>query len=418
MTLTKGNKDSLIVKQGTAGELIQEEKSGDIITIKSIFPDGSYVEERKEKGKTEERIGYDTEGGKKIWEDKFKKGTLETRQFFDENGDVVGWCSEDCETKTTLESAELKFKTEVIGCQWDNLVCYECKPSCDAKNKLFIDAQETVHNQQLWKGDLGWQKTAQIIFGHSISAYPLANYWEDYAKWIEGVDEFFAEYYLGEEYWTSAICKQWWDVAPQKGMALIETPYGYQVAGHIEAEKTPVAQLFCDGEGKCPADLECKKEICYASGKKEPASGYLYKISWGVTAPSDAKFISSYAGGGSELAFNLQVGGEKTAYLFSEGGFASSNTLKLKPGESSKSQFPSMIVEYSPYNFNKICIRWGDNAPQTLSSGFPREMEAVDDICEEPIPSATLTGKEGEAGTGAYGGAEEAGIKYCGLGGC
>lgn len=92
--------------------------------------------------------------------------------------------------------------------------------------------------------------------------------------------------------------------------------------------------------------------------------------------------------------------------------------MELKPGESSKSQFPSMIVEYSPYNFNKICIEWGDSKPQTLSFGFPREMEALDNICEDPIPLAALTGKEGEAGAGALGGSEEAGIKYCGLGGC
>ena len=143
-------------------------------------------------------------------------------------------------------------------------------------------------------------------------------------SWRESVDKTFATMYLGTEYWASAICSSNID-RDQKGVAYIDTKSGLAgVAAHIEASKSgPIIN--------------------------QTATEYLYKITFMVTNgdwENDPKALE-------EMEFNVYLYGEKEAKLMNE-------NKKLKKGESFGIIRSDAIVQYSQYDYDKICISFKD----------------------------------------------------------
>src|SRR3989338_6721724 len=57
-------------------------------------------------------------------------------------------------------------------------------------------------------------------------------------KWRDNVDRAFATFYLGTEYWSSAICGNYIN-GEDEGIAYAETPQGLaQIAAHVEATRS------------------------------------------------------------------------------------------------------------------------------------------------------------------------------------
>jgi hypothetical protein len=158
---------------------------------------------------------------------------------------------------------------------------------------------------------------------------------EALAEWREKVDDFLCKTVIagGTECWTSKICSAWVENEPQGGLMYTETSSGtLDIAVHVEGQKDPL--IYDEGAGQ--------------------TSEFLYKLTYVVKNPSK-----------KPLTFNVVVEGEqRTARLYDK-------DVVVDPGSQSTRMGNSAIVQYSNFDYKRVCIRFGMK-PQSLD--IPNEV--------------------------------------------
>ncbi len=176
----------------------------------------------------------------------------------------------------------------------------------------------------------------------------------------------------------------------------------YQFVGSIQGEKSPVdgganVPIRCsenlDPEADedemyiCPEDLYCNDQVfCYSDPNEftQPALGYYYKLTWGVSAPSDERFTPYVDENNVSVKFNIQLrlqGGTEFLYKRLSDGLATTSHFQLAGGASDG----QTIVFYNPKNYQDACILFDptgsvidrddlDDNGGFLSSGLVKEI--------------------------------------------
>ncbi|MBI2112232.1 hypothetical protein HYT52_01725, partial [Candidatus Woesearchaeota archaeon] len=233
-----------------------------------------------------------------------------------------------------------------------------------------------------------YQALSNAIFGN-----------EDWYKSIRNdIESSFAPLYLGQ-YFTASICDQKFDIETQgTGASYVEVPGGsvHSVAS-IQAERSPSNSQYitCHEEDPCSSGV-CKDGLCYDDeDTDQPQTGYFYKITWGVTAPSDIAFTQFTDEARQEVDFNIYVYDTEHPYpgkdhrpesgkpLFHYPGtnFGDYNTIHLGLGNSSAAlNLPRVIVDFSQSLYTKACIIYGDNQMKSTR-------ETITETCADIIPS-------------------------------
>jgi hypothetical protein len=307
------------------------------------------------------------------------------------------------------------------------------------KAKEIRDAKQ----EEFWDSDYGWAKVADAAASlREYNAYGLAYQVEWYQDWINDVDAFFTQNYLGIDSWTSAICEASYPIEDADGsesVGIIKTDSDtYQFVGHIEAERTKVGFLFCEAETEeddegllvetgdyvCPGELYCNEDDlrCYEDEDyTEGANGYFYKITWGVTAPRDEEFTSMRKEGGEDaITFNIELRTIKDkdgqlVYKDAATQELTKDALSLNVGHISSELYPEIIVDYTGDIFyQEVCIVWGD-APQTVNTGYFWKGEgahrSIGPICTDIKKSEATELKQGDT----VGVSPKQPGEYCGL---
>ena len=184
--------------------------------------------------------------------------------------------------------------------------------------------------------------------------------------------------------------RQWCDYddarrskSPGQSTTFIHTVGGsYQFVGSIQAEKSSQkSPIVCelntnpevDQEWVCSKRQVCGSDnFCYldANGDgtpdtPDPVQGYFYKITWGVTAPTDEKFTPYIDENGKAIKFNLQLMGEKSVWMYQRPGTDMRAAIALNNGQNDQ----DVIVHYSPDKFTEVCIRYDDRSRAKDSDG-------------------------------------------------
>jgi len=221
-----------------------------------------------------------------------------------------------------------------------------------------------------------------------------------YNDWIEEVDKFFAQNYLGTEYWASEVCRSEYFKYPETDV-FVETPTGLaQFGGHVEAtvsEPVPIicnTRIFCQSKtansdaecignicriptGSCSTQADCgEKELCHEGKCKKQEERYFYKITWGVRAPQDSE-LTPEKEGEEAVNFNIMIKSPaRTAVLFD--GF-----ISLNNGEVSN----NLVADYAVHKYDEICIVYGDKYPVTFRPGEHPPQKSIHKHCS-PIKTA------------------------------
>ncbi len=310
---------------------------------------------------------------------------------------------------------EREAKQKVIGDEERKLGTFE---------KLQDTLASGVGYDYLW---LGWGNTPLFLYNFLTTTprFPaLSNALFKDVDWIQNwkkdTESFFAGKYLGGKI-EAEICDNKYDLPTGQEAAYIQTASGtYQFVASIQAERSAEKSyiLLCDENTKCLGTLICKDSLCYKNERsEEPEKGYLYKITWGVTAPADEGFTTREDEARDEIDFNLMVD-TKSLFVNPTTKIGDKNTNHLPFGRSSKSlQLPHIIVEYHPDIFNKACIVFGDNKPRSYGKGefFGKSSEEIDDICADFKISSQGEVKGTAAGSSASESSTPRGGSYCGL---
>jgi hypothetical protein len=176
-------------------------------------------------------------------------------------------------------------------------------------------------------------------------------------NWRESVDELFASMYLGTEYWTSGICSTYTDKVGD-GTMLMETPYGMlEPAAHVEGERSEI--------------------ITYINESGEPKKEYFYKLSFAVDNPDNSR---------QDMDFNVLLYGERTVRMYR-------NSIDVKEGGSFRRIGNTMIVQYSNYLYNKICIKFD----RKIRVGGESVKKLCNTITKSSAPITRYEAKKAEA---------------------
>ena len=163
-----------------------------------------------------------------------------------------------------------------------------------------------------------------------------------------------------------------------------------QFVGSITAEKdSDIGPLLCDEENPCKLG-DCDEGVCYQNDDQVLAT--LYRISWGVSAPSDETFTPFIDENGIAVKFNLVLKkGNEELYYYQINGYGSENTLELLNGDSDG----DVIVTYSPEEYKEACIIFGA-APEDYTGEVVENMCSVfKDITLGKVP--VVTDEEGRS---------------------
>ena len=106
-------------------------------------------------------------------------------------------------------------------------------------------------------------------------------------------------------------------------------------------------------------DLECEEGLCYYEGEDEPAEGYMYKITWGVSSPQDEAFTPYIDENGIAVSFNIVI--DNTVRLYEYNG-DDNDPIELVNGDRDQ----DAIVKWSVNDYDEVCIEWG-KAPISVS---------------------------------------------------
>lgn len=190
-----------------------------------------------------------------------------------------------------------------------------------------------------FRGLAGW---SQLIFDK-----------ETLAEWREGVDKLFSTFYLGTDYWSSAICSRYIP-KQQKGLLTMKTKDGlFDIVAHVEGERTLIP-------------------------KPDGTKQYIYKLTLAVRNPKYSQY--------DKLQFNVYLHGEKTVKLYEQdisvedGKSFTRGTGEMEDGQVTYTQeHGKPIVQYSDFLYNKICIKFTHSITNAEGS---REDEVCNSIVE------------------------------------
>ena len=305
--------------------------------------------------------------------------TIETAKTNALRAKIQGALTAENDKQTAAETVATKAK-EVVGTKKDALTKAE-----------FTREVTDKANGNEWQGGSGYLYVLSFI--QNTPTYPaltnaLLKDVEFYKDWRTTVERYFVPNYLLSSYFIAAACENDYDVGPSESLLIQTGPDTYQFVGSLQAERSPnpTTVITCDETRICPQNGQCRDNLCYKDASAtEPMKGYLYKITWGVTAPSDMSFTVRRDEARDQVDFNLQM---DDIWLFRdpETGASGPNVNHLGVGKSSKSLgLPSIIVEaYPPVKgqpFKEVCIRFGQNKPRDIRNN------QVEDYCKEFVPS-------------------------------
>jgi hypothetical protein len=297
--------------------------------------------------------------------------------YTDENNNGIIDPGEEKGEQIELETGLYKLKDES---------CTDIGPSaCAAANKqLFAERFLGATAFQEGSGqilstftDTSLQPLSSLLCGGSV-CHPEA---------VQSMDQWFAGSVLNEDYWTSAICESrhgYYERLQAEGIAVSDNGQNTRGIGTAHADYSGPQPVLCDldqeeNEG-CPSNHYCEQDLCYNEDTNEVAMGYLYYITWGVTAPQDEASTVYIDETGSGVTFNIvlrrgpgMTGGSGDGSIESTNDVTevrlytyqgdNSYPLKLYTGDSDGAKVVHMSVDDRP--FNKICIEWGI-APTTV----------------------------------------------------
>lgn len=186
-------------------------------------------------------------------------------------------------------------------------------------------------------------------------------------KWRDNVDRAFATFYLGTEYWSSAICGQYLD-GEDDGIAYAETPQGLaQVAAHIEATRT--------------------EPILTPTGEE-----FIYKITFNVRNGDYDKDPRAP----EEMHVNVILRGDKTVTLFKQ-------EQKVKRGSSFGRIGRNAIVQDSTAFYNEICLTF-DKTPLRWKVSNNEVCNTIVESSGTPTTVAATASAASSQGSGAVDG--------------
>jgi hypothetical protein len=417
-TVTLNNPGKSVTLSSANGVATEKVKQGNVETTTNTFLDGSGRSVTTKEGKKESTVWVDSKGNllSRYTDDGKNKG----RVYYDLKGNPTGFCG-NCQDKNDKPLVTFN-KAKCTADQYKDPDCYtkaNGDPVITSELSQLKPLSDAVYEKAFNEGSLSSQYAQGLVFGgQRFSALPLSQQWEWYGNWVKDADNFFSTSVLGVEYYESKICEEYlFKIDTGENIAVIKTSGDtLQFIGHIEAERMDVSPLICqqgEEEDYCPGDLTCAKDgFCYEEGSKTPAAGFLYKLSWGVTAPADEKFLQYSGQAGAEIKFNVKaVSTEGDFYLFQDAdGNANKNTIHLKKGQRSEEKFAPMIVDYSTVPITSFCIEFADGHRPADLDGDP-----VNDLCTEAndaVRKRTLAESTGgsPSNTGE--------VKFCGFSKC
>lgn len=397
------------VEDATSGKL-NNKKEGKSVTV-SVTTDGTTIinKEENEYFKTETVIksngdkeikkyennklkSYTGKVGEETFEAEIEDGKIKYFEFKNAEGkrtSIVMGDDKEAGTKYTFKDKDGKLN-----------VCIRSGNSEVCKNEEEADEAggewKTAMNLKLRESPSSWTRFAGGLLAVAQATKPytgISLFINDVFEkdWRFGAEQWFASW-SGERVISSAICERWYDKKPQ-GAAFVEDAFGNKrPVASIQAERSQSAiTLVCDEASPCPESSECKKGLCYEPNSKIPQVAYVYKISWGVTAPSDLDLTPLKDEQGNRVSFNIKIG---TNWLYERDG-ATAGAIKLKQGASDK----DFMARYSlNSNIEEVCVIW-DMAPKTKTN-FGGE-ESVDDVCNEVETSTLETWDFGGASAGS-----------------
>ncbi len=204
--------------------------------------------------------------------------------------------------------------------------------------------------------------TSRKIFGganfvltefQGFSGYSQLFFRKQLAPWRESVDKFFAQTYLGSQYWASKLCSSWGDSAGDN-VAYFETPRGVITVGaHIEAERSDPIYGFDPATNRTTVE-------------------YFYKITFAVDNPNKYK---SERPKETDLIFNVRLTGQREILLYPE-------DVKVKEGKKFYRSGTSAVVQYSPYLYEEACIEF-ENSVRSIGGSY------IDQVCNDIVASNT-----------------------------
>jgi hypothetical protein len=326
-----------------------------------------------------QRTGFDA-NGKKLWKDNFvtidRQGQYASpenekthRTFFNDEG-VTNQRKWEYNQKTG------KFKSEISYDPFNEILKINDKQYIEDDGKFYLDkdSDKTLSNDEkkdpktlkqiisngpdekdvidfinTAESDSNWATAGKVIntLEEFQQGYPfvstllLPDTWV--SAWREGVDKIFASAYLGAEYQADAICQQEFDIIGGQ-TAFVQSPNGLiQFLGHIEGDRSDPVPMTCSPDGSCKRG-NCQRNICI-DDSGSTLTEYFYKITYGVTAPSNDRLTPDVDESGA-VSFNIVVTGpDKSAPILPA-------DIELENGEKKK----EVIVKYSPNLYEKVCI--------------------------------------------------------------
>ncbi len=188
-----------------------------------------------------------------------------------------------------------------------------------------------------------------------------------------------------------------------------------QPVGSIFAEVSPsTSPILCerntDEEAEeefiCYDGMVCKDNtFCYESEDDEqPAQGYFYKITWGVSAPADAKFTPNIDEDGKAIKLNLALyGSGAPLWLYESDTTTGDSVIELSNGDS----YTETITHFAPKDltFTKACIVFnsqyrikdfeGDEIPEICAT-FELSKQGEVEFAKSDRSSPSVTPATGE----------------------
>ena len=281
------------------------------------------------------------------------------------------------------------------------------KKEYDLEKRTKEVSQQQQHMKEIDSSTVGGIAIAQTTIE---SVYALTQSVKDYPalsrlfglptgdNFLFDADRTFAPL-LGSNWFPSAICEAHYDIEPE-GFAMIKTVSGtYQAVAGIQMERSastsPILcqrnpdqeaeELFicdrgyvCVNEGFCHVDTDEDGE----ADTEQPAVGYFYKITWGVTAPRDEAFTPLLDENGVAVSFNIWldqtpndvVNQENGVFMYSRQGDITS-PIQLRNGAADQ----DVIIHYSPNLYEEACIKW-NQVPSTIMGEVTGD-RTIDDVC-------------------------------------
>jgi hypothetical protein len=330
------------------------------------------------------------------------KSSVCTNYYFSEDGDYVGtdWIDHNRDGKVQAGELPGRHETDEKGmlaiCNTDNKddSCFKTVNSADNDQMLgnfFAGRQEWQQDARAVLGASGrWGGISYALTGGDSLLGDQAN------KYVEGIDKWFAGSVLNAEYTKSLVCNATYEDLQGNGVGIIQSATGLnQVVASIQAERSNnKVEMLCmpsDNEEEtdliCDDGYECRDGFCYNENTDEMGKTYLYKITWGVTAPQDDPSTPYYDEDSIVATFNVcydngQLNPDLKKCLYKVDGLVNLDAIKLKNGRSSDQDV--FVHYFSGLPIKEFCIHWQD-APTTYAPGADEADYQIGDVCTDVV---------------------------------